>query len=57
MCYVPSLNTGWVHEGDEDLNINVRGERQLCVHGGVGNVLEGLAISNTKLPAIGWPCC
>ena len=37
MCYVPSLNTGWVHEGDEDLNINVRGERQLCVHGGVGN--------------------
>ena len=32
MCYVPSLNTGWVHEGDEDLNM--RGERQMCVHGG-----------------------
>ena len=21
------------------------------------HILEGLAISNTKLPAIGWPCC
>ena len=39
MCYVPSLNTGLVHEGEEDLNIIFeRGKTAVCVGcGGVGN--------------------
>ena len=39
MCYVPSLNTRWVHEGEEDLNIIFeRGKTAVCVGcGGMGN--------------------